>query len=195
MKKWFFLVLILLVSFTLFGQAFKESVDALIAIADKCIEENIYVNELYDLSSGTVWGTAVYIPLTNQLTNFVPNIEEEGINGFLVIKFDASSPLVAVEGEIKFTGKRSYGDSVDEVYARIYLLDYNMFVQIDSSFGEFYIATDEPFVVLYLKTTYLKANTDYLVNVKTNTTAVNWTIRMNDARFKKLQQIITELGY
>lgn len=193
MKKGIIAILIVLVSLSLFAETLGTQVDKLTKIAEKCFEENIYTKELYNLETKQVWGGAVYIPFIDQLSNDAPEFIKGTIGGALVIKITVPiSPMVSVSKiTIKITGRSQYSDEIIDTYPYIVFLDNHWVIELDT---EAEIATDKEYIVFLVASQKIKANTDYLVTLTTRTSAVSWTIKMNDEQMEKLQQIISELG-
>jgi hypothetical protein len=193
MKK-FLVILLFLISILAFSGAFTETVNKVIDIAKTCQENLVFTEELYDLSTGEVWGIAAYIPLDSNVPIFASFINEEGVNGFLVIKFlDESTSIKAVNGAVQLTGKRKNYDEVKDVNPFISLITEHFYARVDYEYsGEFYVATDKIYIILYVSTSSLLNNYDYVATLKTNTAVGTWKIRKNGLEYQKFLDIIKE---
>jgi len=191
MKK-FFVILLFSISIIAFSGAFTETVNKAVDIAKTCQENLVFTEELYDLSTGKTWGIATYIPLDSNIQMVAPFINEEGVNGFLVINFlENSTSTKSISGNVIMTGKDKYDGEVEDVYPTLSLITEHFYANISYGYGSsFYIATDKDYIILYISTTYLLNNYDYVVSLKTSTAVGTWKIRKNGLEYQKFLNII-----
>jgi len=194
MRKILLLVGLIVCGIVVFGDAFTQTIDKIISISDTCVENLIFTEELYNLSTGETWGMATYIPVDSHLQMVAPFINEEGVSGFLVVKFlESSTSTKVVSGSVKLTGKDKY-DDISDVNPRIALITDHFYVRVDhwAMDSEFYIATDEDYLTLYISTTQLLNNHDYILTLKTATAVATWKIRKNGLEYQKFLNILKE---
>jgi len=178
-----------------FSGAFTETLNKVIDIVELCQSNLVFTEELYNLATGETWGIATYIPLDSNLQMVAPFINEEGVNGFLVIKIlTDSASAIAISGEVTMTGNAKYYNEVREVEPNLSLITDNFYTRVDYNYdSEFYIVTDSDYIVLYISTTSLLSNYDYIVNLKTTTAAATWKIRRNGLEYQKFVQLLKEI--
>jgi len=124
-------------------------------------------------------------------------LNEKGISGILVFKITIEpKQVINITGNIKINGRSEYYEEVREGSPEVYFLDENSFMHLyHSSYGNFNISTSEEYIILFLNTSSLLNNYDYVMNLNTSTSISNWQIRKKGLEYKKFKEIMSNLGY
>ena len=197
MKNIFIFCLIILSNVIIFSQGFESSTKEITKIATTLQNELVFTEELYDLNNGETWGLATYIPLNETTETLMDFLNEKGISGILVFKITIEpKQVINITGNIKINGRSEYYEEVREGSPEVYFLDDNSFMHLyHSSYGNFNISTSEEYIILFLNTSSLLNNYDYVMNLNTSTSISNWQIRKKGLEYKKFKEIMSNLGY
>jgi len=170
---------------------FSGTVQYLLKVADKCIEENLYYEKLISLGTSTYWGDAVFIParvLDQNLISFT-----EYTAGFIVIKLRImKQPTTINLKSISLTGKVQNSQNIREVTPTVYLLSENISVSIQTFYNSI-IDTFLDYVILVLCASDIDFSSDFTIYLKTATSEVLWKIQHASEIYAKLKQLIPEI--
>lgn len=188
MKKVLLLLIILLITISLFASIFSDDYNKLIVIADKCIENSVYTEELFSVSSGETWAEAAFIPASG-LSELNIVSEWSDVLGFLVLKLYKNERVYTsiVPEKIGVSGKTISGFTLSDSWVNVYIMTPDTMADLDTLNG--YFATDKDYIILILFEE-LDASSDYIVSFKTRTSQGVWKVRQNSkeyAEFKNLQ--------
>lgn len=188
-KTIMFLAVVFFVSFG-FCSILESDYLFLAYLADKCIEEEVFYEEMFSLTDGVVWGDAVFVPIT-VLSKLSITSGWGDVFGVIIIRLRDTAGrggLFVVEIEkIEVSGKNKRGGSISNAWPTIYVLFPNAFVKTGSY--QHYLATSEHYLVLLLEKD-LDISSDFIVDLSTKTSKGNWKVRLNSRAFETLKELV-----
>lgn len=188
-KTVIFLVVIFFASFG-FCNILESDYLFLVNLADKCIEEEVFYEEMFSLTDGVVWGDAVFIPITvlNKLSIASGWGDAFGVMIIRLRDTAGKDGLFIVEiEEIEVSGKNKRGETVSNQWSTLYVLFPNAFVK--TGYYQHYLATSERYLVLLLEED-LDTSSDFIVDMSTKTSKGNWKVRLNSREFATLKELV-----
>lgn len=185
-----------------FGGYFSPTIDYLTTLADKCLNDRVFYQDLFDMNTGETFAEAIFIPsiVLDDLNEIIVNrfksqpLEPLEFLGVLVlkVKLDQVNNQISSIGiqEFKISGTNSYGSPVSDRSAVAFLTTENYFVKIEDFYGSIISSLD--YVMLSVYGDFIW-NKTIIIQLRTNTSQGLWRIKPDSPDFTKLKSLIVEI--
>jgi hypothetical protein len=189
MKKTVVLLSVLLAClFTLsFSSIFSSDCEKLQKIAQECIEEDVFYQELFSVVTGQTFAHAIFIP-SQFLSKLSVVSGSQVIIGIIVLNYQTKREYVSFEiGEVSVSGKAKDGDAITGSTTQLQYLANSSLIDMDNWYSK--ITTEDKWSYLVIVLSNLNINSDFILNLSTEETAASWTVRLGNKAYEKMKVI------
>jgi len=193
MRNLLLLVIFLLVISTITSAGyFTPTVNFLLSLTEKCIENDVLAEELFSVETGLTWADVVFLPSVVLKTIDAKLVGDE-LLGFLVFKIHKdilNEPTILISiYDISVGGVTTQGRVITSSYASMFLLTDSFLAELDTTYTQ--ITTDEDFLIIVL---YKGMSWDkpIILSLKTATSQVLWRIKPDSKDLIKLKELAIE---
>jgi hypothetical protein len=174
--------------FTLsFSSIFSSDCEKLQKIAQECIEEEVFYQELFSVVTGQTFAHAVFIP-SQFLSKLSVISGSQVIIGVVILNYQSKRDYVSYKiDKISISGKAKDGDAITGSTAFLqYLTNSSL---IDMYYWGCKITTEEKWSYIAIVMSDLNINSDFILNLSTEETAASWTVRLGNKAYEKMKAI------
>jgi len=171
---------------------FTSTVNSLISLTEKCIENDVFHEELFSVETGLTWADVVFLPSV-ALKMVEAKLAGDELLGFFVFKIHKDileEPTILIKiNTITFGGVTAHGNVASSIYPAMYLLTDSYLAKLTPVYTD--ITTDMDFViiVLYQSVDWAKP---VMLNLTTATSQALWRIKPNSKDLIKLKELVSE---
>ena len=172
---------------------FTSTVNSLISLTEKCIENDVFHEELFSVETGLTWADVVFLPSV-ALKMVEAKLAGDELLGFFVFKIHKDileEPTILINIEnISFGGVTAYfGQVVASGSPEMYLLTDSYLAKLKSYYTE--ITTDMDFLIIVLYQG-MDWSRPVMVHLTTATSQALWRIKPDSKDLVKLKELVSE---